>query len=173
MKIAKYGWGEIAVIGVSMAVVAVALWLQGLAAWTALPAGFFLFALFFFRDPARRIPDGPNQLVAPADGTVVDVAQAPEDEFIGGEAGMQHFIAQFGPCLTWPWTKLMDVPELTDELIGQITAQSDAQSGHMSIRDLERLRDDNLVGIIRSLKKTDSAAGGLVAQHERKLQTEE
>eukprot|EP01035_Chromulina_nebulosa_P046414 gene46414-62872_t len=27
----------------------------------------------------------------------------------GGEAGMKHFMAQFGPCLTWPWTKLMDV----------------------------------------------------------------
>ena len=25
----------------------------------------------------------------------------------GGEAGMAHFIAQFGPCLEWPWTKLM------------------------------------------------------------------
>ena len=35
----------------------------------------------------------------------------------GGEGGMAHFIAQFGPCLEWPWTKLMDVPELTDELI--------------------------------------------------------
>ncbi|MGI9261827.1 MAG: 3-hydroxyacyl-CoA dehydrogenase NAD-binding domain-containing protein, partial [Woeseiaceae bacterium] len=32
----------------------------------------------------------------------------------GGEEGMAHFIAQFGPCLSWPWTKLMDVPELTD-----------------------------------------------------------
>ena len=35
----------------------------------------------------------------------------------GGEAGMRHFIAQFGPALAWPWTKLTDVPELTDELI--------------------------------------------------------
>lgn len=90
----------------------------------------------------------------------------------GGEAGMKHFISQFGPALAWPWTKLMDVPELTDELIGQITAQSDAQSGHMSIRELERLRDDNLVAMIRALKATDSGAGGLVAQHERKLQAE-
>jgi carnitine 3-dehydrogenase len=29
----------------------------------------------------------------------------------GGEAGMRHFMAQFGPALKWPWTKLMDVPE--------------------------------------------------------------
>ncbi|MBZ0123089.1 MAG: carnitine 3-dehydrogenase, partial [Roseovarius sp.] len=52
----------------------------------------------------------------------------------GGEAGMRHFIAQFGPALAWPWTRLMDVPELTDELIETIAAQSDAQSGHLSIR---------------------------------------
>ena len=32
----------------------------------------------------------------------------------GGEAGMRHFMEQFGPALQWPWTKLMDVPELTD-----------------------------------------------------------
>ena len=47
----------------------------------------------------------------------------------GGEAGMRHFMAQFGPALKWPWTKLMDVPELTDELLERIVAQSDAQAG--------------------------------------------
>ena len=31
----------------------------------------------------------------------------------GGEDGMRHFLAQFGPALAWPWTKLTDVPELT------------------------------------------------------------
>ena len=31
----------------------------------------------------------------------------------GGEDGMRHFLAQFGPALEWPWTKLTDVPELT------------------------------------------------------------
>lgn len=87
----------------------------------------------------------------------------------GGEAGMAHFIAQFGPALEWPWTKLMDVPELTDELVATIASQSDAQSGHMSIRELERLRDDNLVGIMRALKKTGSGAGGTVNAHEEKL----
>ncbi len=38
----------------------------------------------------------------------------------GGEAGMRHFMAQFGPCLKWPWTKLMDVPEFNDELVDLI-----------------------------------------------------
>ena len=87
----------------------------------------------------------------------------------GGEAGMKHFMAQFGPCLTWPWTKLMDVPEFTDELVDLIAGQSDAQSGHRSIRELERLRDDNLVGIIRALKMSGSGAGGVLNAHEAAL----
>ena len=80
----------------------------------------------------------------------------------GGEAGMRHFIEQFGPCLSWPWTKLMDVPELTDELIDAIADQSDAQSGMHSIRDLERIRDNNLVTILRGLKAQDWGAGKLL-----------
>ncbi|MCC5972758.1 MAG: carnitine 3-dehydrogenase [Rubellimicrobium sp.] len=77
----------------------------------------------------------------------------------GGEAGMRHFLEQFGPCLTWPWTKLMDVPEFNDELVELIAGQSDAQSGHHSIRDLERIRDQNLVGFLRALKDRDWGAG--------------
>ena len=89
----------------------------------------------------------------------------------GGEAGMKHFMAQFGPCLTWPWTKLMDVPEFTDELVDLIAGQSDAQSGHMSIRELERLRDDNLVSMLRALKARGpgSGAGRVIREHETGL----
>ena len=87
----------------------------------------------------------------------------------GGEAGMAHFIAQFGPCLSWPWTKLMDVPELTDELTQMIADQSDAQSGHKTIRELERLRDNNLIAIMRALKQQGSAAGALITAHEDTL----
>ena len=55
----------------------------------------------------------------------------------GGEGGMAHFMAQFGETLSWPWTKLMDTPELTPELVAAIGEQSDAQSGHLSIAELE------------------------------------
>ena len=82
---------------------------------------------------------------------------------------MAHFIAQFGPCLSWPWTKLMNVPELTDELTQLIADQSDAQSGHKSIRELERLRDNNLIAMMRALKQQGSAAGTLISAHEEKL----
>ena len=81
----------------------------------------------------------------------------------GGEAGMRHFIAQFGPALAWPWTKLMDVPDLTDELIDTIASQSDAQSGHLSIRELERVRDRNLVGFLKVLKDHHWAAGSVLS----------
>jgi len=84
----------------------------------------------------------------------------------GGEAGMKHFMAQFGPCLTWPWTKLMDVPEFTDELVDLIAGQSDAQSGHLSIRELERIRDSNLVGFIRLLAQNQWGAGALQNAHD-------
>ena len=87
----------------------------------------------------------------------------------GGEAGMRHFIAQFGPCLTWPWTRLMDVPELDDALIDKIASQSDAQSGMYSIRELERIRDDNLVAMMRALKGRDWASGRLLREHDQRL----
>ena len=87
----------------------------------------------------------------------------------GGEAGMAHFIAQFGPCLEWPWTKLMDVPELTDDLVQMIADQSDAQSGAHSIRELERMRDNNLVAMMRALKQQGKAAGTLIKDHEKSM----
>jgi len=87
----------------------------------------------------------------------------------GGEAGMKHFMAQFGPALKWPWTKLMDVPEFNDELVDLIAGQSDAQSGHHSIRELERIRDGNLVGFLRVLKDRDWGAGKVLKDHDKLL----
>jgi carnitine 3-dehydrogenase len=77
----------------------------------------------------------------------------------GGEAGMRHFMEQFGPCLTWPWTKLMDVPEFNDELVDLIVTQSDEQTGDLSIRDLERIRDDNLVAMMEALSRQNGGEG--------------
>jgi carnitine 3-dehydrogenase len=77
----------------------------------------------------------------------------------GGEAGMRHFMAQFGPCLEWPWTKLTDVPELTDELVETIATQSDEQAAGLSIRELETIRDDNLVAIMRALAASQGGKG--------------
>ena len=86
----------------------------------------------------------------------------------GGEAGMKHFMAQFGPCLQWPWTKLTDVPEFNDELVDLIAGQSDAQSGHHTIRELERIRDSNLIGFMRALKDRNWGAGKVLREHDER-----
>ena len=78
----------------------------------------------------------------------------------GGEAGMRHFMEQFGPCLAWPWTKLTDVPDLDDALVDRIARQSDEQAAGLSIRELERARDDNLVGIMEALERSGESGWG-------------
>lgn len=85
----------------------------------------------------------------------------------GGEQGMRHFMAQFGPALEWPWTKLMDVPALTDEFVDRIAEQSDRQAGGRSIGDLERERDDGLISILQALARASLAGGETLARYER------
>jgi carnitine 3-dehydrogenase len=87
----------------------------------------------------------------------------------GGEAGMRHFMAQFGPALQWPWSRLTDVPELTDDLLEKLAAQSDAQADGRQLRDLERIRDRCLVAVLQGLRSESYGAGATVAAHERRL----
>jgi carnitine 3-dehydrogenase len=87
----------------------------------------------------------------------------------GGDAGMRHFMAQFGPALQLPWTHLTDVPDLDEELVDKIVAQSDAQADGRSIAELERIRDDCLVAVLRGLAGEGFAAGEVLARTEREL----
>lgn len=86
----------------------------------------------------------------------------------GGEAGMRHFLAQFGPALKLPWTKLVAC-ELTDELTDRVAAQSDDQAGGVSLREYERLRDSCLVDVMTALSGNDFAAGATVKAHRARL----
>jgi carnitine 3-dehydrogenase len=81
----------------------------------------------------------------------------------GGEAGMRHFMAQFGPALKLPWTKL-EAPELTDELIDRVAEQSEDQAAGRSVRAMERSRDDALVAILKALEGQDIGAGSDLAR---------
>ena len=87
----------------------------------------------------------------------------------GGEAGMRHFMAQFGPALQWPWSKLTDVPELTEQLLDTLVSQSDAQAGGATIRELEALRDDCLISVMHGLRGVGYGAGEVLEQYERQL----
>ncbi len=87
----------------------------------------------------------------------------------GGEQGMRHFMAQFGPALQWPWTKLMDVPELTNDLLDRLCDQSDTQANGMGVRELERLRDKCLVAVMNGLRSVPYGAGEVVESFDRQL----
>jgi len=86
----------------------------------------------------------------------------------GGEAGMRHMLAQFGPCLKWPWTRL-EAPELGETLIDRMVEGTEVQARGRSIRELERLRDDYLVAIQQVLRQYDIGAGATLRALEERL----
>ena len=86
----------------------------------------------------------------------------------GGEMGMRHMLAQFGPCLKWPWTKL-EAPELTEQLIDRMVAGTQESADGRSIRELERLRDDYLVAIQQVLRQYKIGAGATLLALEERL----
>jgi carnitine 3-dehydrogenase len=86
----------------------------------------------------------------------------------GGESGMRHMLAQFGPCLKWPWTKL-EAPELSETLIDRMVEGTQAQAAGRSIRELERLRDDYLVAIQQVLRQYNIGAGATLRALEERL----
>ncbi len=90
----------------------------------------------------------------------------------GGEAGMRHFMEQFGPALQWPWTKLMDVPELTGELLDRLVDESDEQAAGSSIRELEALRDECLVAVIQGLRTIGDGAGFGAGETHRRVRAD-
>ncbi|MBV4506549.1 L-carnitine dehydrogenase [Pseudomonas sp. BW13M1] len=76
----------------------------------------------------------------------------------GGDAGMRHFMAQFGPALKLPWTYL-PAPELTDKLIDDVVEGTSEQLGERSIAALERYRDDTLLAVLEAVKSSKAKHG--------------
>ncbi len=86
----------------------------------------------------------------------------------GGEAGMRHMLAQFGPALKLPWTKLV-APELTEELIDRMVEGTEAQAAGTTIEGLEQLRDNALIAVMRALRPFDIGAGKTMAAYEARM----
>jgi carnitine 3-dehydrogenase len=89
----------------------------------------------------------------------------------GGEGGMRHFMSQFGPALQWPWTRLMDVPELTEDFLDRLQTQSDEQANGTGLRDLEALRDACLVSVMHGLANQNYASGEVLNKYEEYLKS--
>jgi phosphatidylserine decarboxylase len=88
LPFARWGWRELNLYGWPLVAVTVGIALLGWPwQWLAvIPGCLLLLLLYFFRDPRRQIPREPNLIVAPADGTVVDVTPIEHYEFFGEPA---------------------------------------------------------------------------------------
>jgi carnitine 3-dehydrogenase len=76
----------------------------------------------------------------------------------GGDAGMHHFMAQFGPALKLPWTKL-EAPELTQDLINKVADGTTAQARGRSVKELERYRNDCIIEVMEAIARVKAKHG--------------
>jgi carnitine 3-dehydrogenase len=76
----------------------------------------------------------------------------------GGDAGMRHFMQQFGPALELPWTKLV-APRLTEQLIDSVVDGTAEQLGPRSIKQLERYRDECITNVLSAIAETKARHG--------------
>ena len=83
----------------------------------------------------------------------------------GGASGMAHMLEQFGPALELPWTRL-EAPDLTDELVATMVDGTAEQADGRSVAELERLRDDCIVAVMRALRPFGVGGGETLAAHE-------
>ena len=86
----------------------------------------------------------------------------------GGDQGMRHMLKQLGPALKLPWTKLV-APELTDELAEAMAVGCEEQADGRSIAELEQLRDDYVLSVMRALRPLGLGAGRIVAERETRI----
>ena len=63
----------------------------------------------------------------------------------------------------------MDVPELTEDFVNDVGDQCEAQANGLTPRDLETIRDDNLIAILQALKGNNWGAGKTLARYEQQL----
>ena len=88
MGLDRAGWPFI--LGALILALVVAWWLGRL--WAAPFVVLAAFFVFFFRDPHRTVPTGPNLVVSPADGRVMIVGAPP---FPGAPAGDWQLVSIF------------------------------------------------------------------------------
>ncbi len=94
IPVTRYGLPQAAIFPVIVLIIMAAVFLAArtlLAGWGVIAIEFVLlivlvWVLAFFRDPLRKIPEGNNILLAPADGVVADIETLEEETVIGGKA---------------------------------------------------------------------------------------
>lgn len=90
----------------------------------------------------------------------------------GGRGGMRHMLGQFGPTLGLPWSKL-EAPRLTEELIEAMASGTEDQAGDLTVDELERIRDDCLIAVMRGLRAEGVGAGKVIAEREAAIRDQQ
>jgi phosphatidylserine decarboxylase len=88
LPFARWGLAELQLMGWPLLALAILLGLPG-PPWcyvAAVPLVALGLVMYFFRDPQRTIPQDPNAIVSPADGTIAEVTELDRCDFIGGPA---------------------------------------------------------------------------------------
>lgn len=80
--IVKDGYGIIAACIILAIVLAVAF----SPVWSIFPLGLAIFMMFFFRNPSRPSQHDDSLLLSPADGTVMEISEFFDDEYLDAEA---------------------------------------------------------------------------------------
>ncbi|MGF7163410.1 carnitine 3-dehydrogenase [Rhodoligotrophos appendicifer] len=83
----------------------------------------------------------------------------------GGPGGMRHFMAQFDPTMDLPWTDLK-YPVWNDTLNSRLIEGCEEQAAGRSVRELEAIRNDVLVDLMRVLQQHKIGAGSILAHEE-------
>jgi len=91
IPITEYGRKDLLIATIVCgALAALCVWLAASNEWvlwlTIVPVVLWLLLVNFFRDPERTIPTGEHLIISPADGTVTDLEELDEPEFLGGRA---------------------------------------------------------------------------------------
>jgi phosphatidylserine decarboxylase len=88
VTLAREGWPFVAAAAVVLVGFAAVAWWRG--GWWVAPALLWLpitlWVPWFFRNPTRSGPRGPDVVIAPADGRVVSIVEVDEPDFIRGKA---------------------------------------------------------------------------------------
>lgn len=86
LGMAEYGWDELLLSVLAATLTAFLLWhlVDWRVSFVVLPP--LLIVIWFFRDPERSGPDDPSLLLSPADGTIADIVEIDEPDFLSGKA---------------------------------------------------------------------------------------
>jgi 3-hydroxybutyryl-CoA dehydrogenase len=71
----------------------------------------------------------------------------------GGDGGIRHAIAHFGPALESWWADLGSAPRITDQAAEKLIAGVEAEAAGRSLEELTQERDQLLVSLLEMLAR--------------------